>query len=78
MSSYKEQIEQLVKVWNKINNTTDWNNWADMVKKTNFGTYGTINLTDVIKNTNVKFPTSWVKDSFINEFNDAKNNIKLN
>jgi hypothetical protein len=76
MTTYKKTIEQLIKQWNKINSINEWNIWADNVLNTKFGTYGTISIFEVIKNTDVKFINSFVKDSFINECKDALNGFK--
>lgn len=75
--TYKERIEKLVSEWNKISSTNDWNIWSEKIKNEKFGTYGTITIFEVIENTQIKFQTLWVKNSFINECNDAIKGIKL-
>tara|TARA_R110000868_G_scaffold411642_1_gene706649 strand:- start:7753 stop:7998 length:246 start_codon:yes stop_codon:yes gene_type:complete len=76
-NTYKERIEKLVSEWNKISSKNDWNIWSEKIKNEKFGTYGTISIFEVVENTQIKFQTSWVKDSFINECNDAIKGIKL-
>lgn len=74
--TYKEQIEALVLEWNKISSACQWARWAEKVRVTKFGTYGTISISEVIENTQVKFPSSWVKDSFLNEVKDALKKVQ--
>lgn len=74
--TYKEQIEALVSEWNKISSACQWAKWAEKVRAIKFGTYGTISIFEVIENTQVKFPTSWVKDSFLNEVKDALKKVQ--
>jgi len=69
--TYKQRIESVIEEWNKINSVSDWNKWADVVCDERFGTYGTIPIFEVIKNTNIVFATSWNKCSFENELKDA-------
>jgi hypothetical protein len=71
MNTYTNRIENLVSTWNAINSVEDWRKWASNVRAEKFGTYGTINIFDVIKNTEFKFTSSWVKDSFLNEVKEA-------
>jgi hypothetical protein len=76
MNTYKNKIETLISTWNAISSVNEWEKWAALVRAQKFGTYGTISIFDVIDNTEVKFPTSWVKDSFLKEVKDALNNVK--
>jgi hypothetical protein len=76
MNTYKNKIETLISTWNAISSVNEWEKWATLVRAQKFGTYGTISIFDVIDNTEVKFPTSWVKDSFLKEVKDALNNVK--
>ena len=73
--TYKDQIEILINEWHSISSACQWAKWAEKVRATKFGTYGTISIFDVIENTEVKFINEWVKSSFINECNDALKNI---
>jgi hypothetical protein len=72
--NYKLEIENLIKEWYKINSYTEWNLWAKKIKNIKFGTYGTISIFEVIKNTEPKFINNFIKDSFINECQSALNN----
>jgi hypothetical protein len=74
MTTYTSRIENLVSTWNAINSVNDWRKWASNVRAEKFGTYGTISIFDVIKNTDYKFASSWVKDSFLNEVKEALSN----
>lgn len=74
--TYKQKIESLRDEWYKISSCKQWDKWANKVSNTNFGTYGTLKIEDVINNTGVQFINRFVKDSFINEFKDAKNGLK--
>jgi hypothetical protein len=75
MTTYTNRIENLVSTWNSINSVNEWEKWASLVRAEKFGTYGTISIFDVIKNTEIKFASSWVKDSFLNEVRDALNKV---
>jgi hypothetical protein len=71
MKTYTNRIENLVSTWNSINSIEDWRKWVSNVRAEKFGTYGTISIFDVIKNTEYKFASSWIKDSFLNEVKEA-------
>ena len=75
--NYKEKIEDLISEWIKIDSEKKWNNWGKKINNLKFGTYGTISIFDVIKNTEIKFKNDWVKNSFINECKQALNNLNL-
>lgn len=75
MKTYTAKIETLISTWNSINSVNDWAKWANLVRETKFGTYGTISIFEVIENTEFKFASSWVKDSFLNEVKDALNEV---
>lgn len=75
MNTYTAKIEILISTWNSINSVQDWALWANLVRETKFGTYGTISIFEVIENTEFKFASSWVKDSFLNEVKDALNQV---
>jgi len=71
MNNYTNRIENLVSTWNSIISIEDWRKWASNVRAEKFGTYGTISIFDVIKNTEYKFASSWIKESFLNEVKEA-------
>ena len=71
MTTYTNRIENLVSTWNSINSLEDWKKWVSNVRAEKFGTYGTISIFDVIKNTEFKFTSSWIKESFLNEVKEA-------
>ena len=75
MNTYTAKIETLISTWNSISSVNDWAKWANLVRETKFGTYGTISIFEVIENTEFKFASSWVKDSFLNEVKDALNEV---
>lgn len=75
--TYTETIKNLVAEWNQIETSNQWNIWANKIRETKFGTYGTISIFEVIKNVELKFASQWIKDSFLNECNDALNGTNL-
>lgn len=72
--TYKEQIEKLIEQWMKIDSAIAWNKWAEKIRTTKFGTYDTIPIEEVIKNTEVKFLNTYHKNEFHKEVKDAMRN----
>jgi hypothetical protein len=69
--TYKETIESLMNEWEVIKDAKQWNKWADKVKATRFGTYGTIPFAEVFKNTGVEYKTTCGRMYFMQEIDRA-------
>lgn len=68
-------INDLFNQWNNIQNDKQYSSWVENVKKTKFGTYGTISINDVLQEFEFdKSPiNSVVKNDFKKELNNALN-----
>lgn len=71
-------INDIFNKWTKIDNTQSHKKWVDLVKKTKFGTYGSISFMEVLKNFNPIFPNDVLKNDFYNELQAALNIPKQN
>jgi predicted GNAT family acetyltransferase len=73
---YGAVLNKLFNEWNNIKNEKDWIKWAENIKKTKFGTYGTIGFMEVIDKfefNNKKNISSFQKEYFITEVKQALN-----
>jgi len=63
-------------LWNEFNNIKDekgQKEWAEKVKNTKFGTYGTISIFQVLDYFDPKYPNEVLKKDFISEIEEALN-----
>lgn len=64
-------INKLYNKWQKIKTEKEHDAWSDLVKKTKFGTYGTIGIFEVLEKFEPKFPNDIIKRDFTNELKKA-------
>lgn len=64
-------INKLYNKWQKIKTEKEHDAWSDLVKKTKFGTYGTIGIFEVLEKFEPKFPNEIIKRDFTNELKKA-------
>lgn len=67
-------INDLFNQWYSIKNEKEYNAWAEKIKKTNFGTYGTININDVLEK--FEFDKSKVNEVTKKDFKKEINNVR--
>ena len=47
-------INDLYTQWDNIKSQKDWDKWAEKVKSTKFGTYGTVSFDEILENFDYK------------------------
>jgi DNA polymerase III sliding clamp (beta) subunit (PCNA family) len=67
-------INDLFNQWYSIKNDKEYNVWAEKIKNTNFGTYGTTNINDVLEK--FEFDKSKVNEVTKKDFKKEINNVR--
>lgn len=71
--NYGDIIQDIVNYWSNIKTEKQYSLFADKVKNTTFGTYGTIPFFEVFNNFDIKFINNHAKQSFIKEVSNIFN-----
>jgi hypothetical protein len=67
-------INDLFNEWYSVKNEKEYNVWAEKIKNTNFGTYGTTNINDVLEK--FEFDKSKVNEVTKKDFKKEINNVR--
>lgn len=70
---YGKVINDLWIEYNNIKTESNYTSWADKIRTTKFGTYGSISLLETINKFEPKYPNDVIKKDFITEIEDALN-----